>query len=143
MNSDGYTKLCDHSRLTRLDQNFVRCLNCGQSMINQQTIPKNKTRYDFTKENKSFDRNFDRNFNNIIEEIDKQNEPVYEYYTDRNWANMIKINRTVQYQSFPPKYKINVNGEDAILTDSQVKELLNDVKAIRIDEEQFKMKFGE
>jgi hypothetical protein len=141
MNLTDYSKICNHSRLTRLDRNFVRCLDCGQSMISQKKILANKTRQDFTKENKSFGRNFDRNFTNVIEETDQQNVPLLEFYTDKLLANTIIINRANQLQSYPPKYRVDINGDHALLTDEQINKLLSDINAVRINGEQLRMMY--
>lgn len=138
-----YSKICNHTRLNRIDENFVRCLDCGQSMISQQKMLMNKTRKDFTKENKSFCRNFDRNFTNIIEETDEESsQPFFEYYTDKNWINLIIINRTVQFKSNPPKYQIKINGRQLYLTDQEINKILMDIDGIKVDEQQIKMRYG-
>jgi len=143
MSNHNYSRICTHPRLDRINSDFVRCLNCGQSMISQQKMSRNKTRQDFTKENKSFDRNFDRNFTNIIEETDMNHEgsqELFDYYTDRNWANTVVINRTVQFQSNPPKYEVEINGKNTYLTADKIQELLDNIRAVRIDEGQYKMR---
>lgn len=136
----SYSRICNHRRTTRINENFIRCLECGQSLIYQVRTPSNKSRQEFTKENPSAGRNFDRNFNNFIEEADSVRGPIYEYYVDRNCVNMIMIDRQVLYRSNPPKYRIIMNGEEAILTDDQIKKILNDVRAVRIDEDQFQLR---
>lgn len=126
MNNGNYSGICNHARLTRLDNNFVRCLGCGQSFVSQKSVPANKTRRDFTRENKSFTRNFDRNFSNILEEVDTVSDaPLYEYYIDRNWTNGIIINRAVKFSSDPPKYEVDINGQTAYLDNSQIMKLLS------------------
>lgn len=142
MSNLSYSKICDHTRLSRLDNHFVRCLDCGQSMISHRKMLMNKTRKDFTKENKTFEKNFDRNFTNIIEEIDHHEPIPYDYYTDKNWVNNIIIDRTVQYLSYPPQYKITINGKQTLMDNQQINKLLDDIHAIRIDEQQFMMRFG-
>ena len=133
MNS-SYSKICNHNRLQRINSNFVRCLDCGQSMISQANMPTNKTRQDFTKENKSFIRNFDRNFSNVLEEIDDQSiKPLYEYYTDRMMVNVIIIDRQVRFQSNPPKFEVIVNDTKTYLTNDEIQKLLADANAIRVD----------
>ena len=142
MNESSYAKICTHQRLTRLNDNFVRCLNCGQSLVSQKYTPTNKTRKDFTNENKSFSRNFDRNFTNVLEETDSEsNRPRYEYYIDRNWTNGIMINRAVQFQSNPPKFEVVINGQTDYLDNEKIMKILSDLNAVRVDENQFKMKF--
>lgn len=141
--NQNYSKICTHTRLTRLNENFVRCLECGQSMISHQNIYRNKSRQDFTKENSNFVRNFDRNFSNIIEETDFPDKPIYEYYIDKNGANVVIVDKTQTYSNYPIRYKVIMNGETAIMDDTQIKDILNDIRAVRIDEEQFKQILGQ
>ena len=130
----NYSKICGHNRLQRINNDFVRCLDCGQSMISQSKVVSNKTRQDFTNENKSFVRNFDRNFSNTLEEVDDQSDnPLYEYYADRMMINKIIINRRVQFQSLPPKFEVFVNGSKTYLTNDDIQKLLIDAGAFRID----------
>lgn len=142
MSNNYYSKICNHTRLQRINNNFVRCLECGQSMISQKKHIRNKTRQDFTKENKSFIRNFDRNFSNVIEEVDEtSNTPMYEYYADKMMANKIIVNRAVAYQSLPPKYEVIVNGNKIYITDQEISKLLTDIGAIRVDQGLMKSRF--
>jgi hypothetical protein len=130
----NYSTICDHGRLQRLNGNFVRCSDCGQSMISQINIPSNKTRHDFTNENKSFIRNFDRNFSNVLEEKENQQlEPLYEYYTDRMMINVIVVDRRVKFDSNPPKFEVIVNGSKSYLTNDDIIKLLADSNAFRVD----------
>ena len=130
----NYSKICNHSRLGRIDNNFVRCLDCGQSMISQKQMISNKTSKDFTNENKYFTKNFDRNFTNVFEEVDEQSSrPLYEYYTDRTQSNHIIVNKQVQFLSNPPKYEVSVNGTTSYLTNEQILKMLGDIGAIRVD----------
>lgn len=130
-----YSTICLHQRLQRIDKNFIRCLACGQSFVNQINIPKNKTGTDFSRENKIFDRNFERNFNNVIEEKDLM--PVLiEYYADKRFLNIIVIDKTNLFSNNPPKYRVFINGNYDVLTENQIKCLLNDTKATRVDKKQ-------
>lgn len=142
MNGPTYAKICNHQRLTRLNDKFVRCLDCGQSMVSHYKMAINKRPKDFANENKSFVRNFDRNFTNVIEETDEQtNKPLLEYYVDRNWVNLVIVNRSVQFLSSPAKYEVIINGERAYLDEVKLKKLLADLNAIRVDEEQVRHRF--
>jgi uncharacterized C2H2 Zn-finger protein len=64
---DSYAPLCDHQYLFRVDDNFVRCRQCGLSFVSQKKIPRNKGAHEFIRENTTFGKNFDRHFNNIVE----------------------------------------------------------------------------
>lgn len=139
--SSLHSTICDHRRLKRINQNFVRCLDCGQSMVSQHRQPLNKTSLDFTKENKSFDRNFNRNFSNVLEETDDEfTKPLYEYYTDRMWANTIIVNRRVPFQSDPVKFEVTINGSKTYLPNAQIQKILADINAVRVDEGQLMMR---
>lgn len=135
MNNHKYVDICDHLRIKRIDNNFVRCYDCGQSMISQKNMLINKSRKDFTKENKSFVRNFDRNFTNVLEEVDENSaNPLYEYYTDRMRANIVVVNRTPQFFCQPPKFEVMINGSKSYQTDGEINKILSDINAFRIDE---------
>ncbi len=107
MYNPSYSQICNHDRLERINDNFVRCMQCGLSMISQKELVTNKGRREFTKENKNF-KNFERNFTNVLEEMEI-NKPVYDYYTDRLKANKIIVNRQVQFSSNPAKYEVKIN----------------------------------
>lgn len=144
MYNPNYSKICYHSRLSRMDDNFVRCMECGQSMISPKVVLGNKTRKQFTDENKTFNKNNNRNFTNIIEEMDQQSKiPRYEYYTDRNFANIIIINRMAQFSSDPPVYQVIINGEKAYISNDEIKKLLLDTNVFRVDKELIVGKFGQ
>lgn len=134
---ENYSTICNHNRLTRLDDNFVRCLKCGLSMVNQKNILTNKNSRDFVKENGSFIKNFDRNFNNVIEEIDElAKRPIYEYYIDRNCLNLIIVNRSSYLNSNPLRFEVIINGKKTYLDNTQFKKVLTDINAVRIDKYQ-------
>lgn len=138
----NYSIICQHNRLQRIDKDFVRCLECGQSMISQSEIKCNKSRRDFTKENKNFLNNFDRNFSNVLEETDEMtNVPLFEYYADKSLMNKIIINRQVKFNSQPSKYQVQVNDTMSYLTEVDIRKLLSDINAIRIDPTLAKDKF--
>jgi hypothetical protein len=130
----SYSRVCDHYRLKRINNNFVRCIDCGESMISQTTITNNKSSKDFSKENPSFARNFDRNFTNILEEIDNEyQEPIIEYYTDGLHVNKIIVERRRIFQTNPAKYAVKINGNKYYLTNDEIKKVLTDIQAIRIN----------
>jgi hypothetical protein len=51
---DSYAPLCDHQYLFRVDDNFVRCRQCGLSFVSQKKIPRNKGAHEFIRENTTF-----------------------------------------------------------------------------------------
>lgn len=137
-----YSIICYHNRIERINKDFIRCLDCGQSIVNQENILHNKSKSDFIKENKSFENNFDRNFSNVIEEMDIVKEPLpLEFYTDKYLKNFIIIDRTIRFRAYPPKYNVNINGQEQFLTENKIKEILNTIQAIKIDEKQFRLRF--
>ncbi len=134
MNYSTFSLVCGHPRTERIDNDFVRCLYCKQSFVQQRKKPVNRTQHDFIKEDSSFMKNFDRNFSNIVENT---TVPKLEYYTDRMAMNTIMINRVNKYRSQPIKFDVVVNGERALLTDKQISKLLTDIYAVRIDKDQY------
>lgn len=132
-----HSKICNHDRIKRLDDNFVRCLSCGLSYINQRKHIYNKTREEFTKENKSIDRNFHRNFTNIIEEEEEHPPLPFEFYADKNLTKMIIVDKNVNYGSYPIKYNVTINGNTKLLTVPQIKQILDGIEAVQITELEF------
>ena len=134
MNKDSFAKICDHRRIKRIDDNYVRCYDCGQSFVNQANTISNKTQHDFVKENNYFLKNFDRNFTNVIEQKDHENkeQPINEYYRDSSGHNRIQINRVPVFNSYPHKYEVYINGSKYYLTSEHIKTILNEYKARRV-----------
>lgn len=141
MLNSSFSGLCDHSRIKRLNENFVRCTKCGQSMIRQEDVSMNKNGQEFARENKSFQRNFDRNFSNVIEEVDRAGPAPIDFFINPNNNDYLIVDRTVMNNSNPPKFKINYNGNITVATNDQVNEISQKIKAIRVDQEQFKYLF--
>jgi len=134
----NFSKICYHDKTRRINNEFVKCIDCGQKIINIQKHITNKTRNDFTQENKSFHKNFNKNFSNEIDFDDENSKYVrVEYYADRNRVNNIIVNRLNKYFSDPPKYDVDLNDNKILLNDMQIDKLLRDTNAIRIDERQF------
>uniref|UniRef100_A0A6C0CAW0 Uncharacterized protein n=1 Tax=viral metagenome TaxID=1070528 RepID=A0A6C0CAW0_9ZZZZ len=134
----NFSKICYHDRTTRINNEFVKCVDCGQKIISIQKHIANKTRDDFTRESKVFHKSFDKNFSNEIDFDDEDSKYVrVEYYVDRNRVNNIVVNRLNKYFSNPPKYDVNINDKKTLLTDVQIDRLLRDTNAMRVDEHQF------
>lgn len=137
MNSAKYL-FCNHPHLKRIDKNFVKCLDCGQSIVNQQVLQKNKSSYDFAKENEKIIKNFDRHFTNNFIDESMSDEQRFEYYTDRRGnGNSIKINRKIAYYSDPPQYEIIINSSKTYLPDIEISSILRSIDAIKIDEDTY------
>lgn len=130
MNNDtSYWNICDHPRLTRINDNFVRCLTCGCDLISQKKIPRNKTVHDFTAENRSLLKS-NKFFNNLVE--NKSDSDMLSYYTDKDGINTVTIDWSNRSQKRPPQYIVIVNGIVTQLTEREINKLLSDLKAIRI-----------
>lgn len=133
-----YSSICDHPRLKRVSNDFVRCLKCGQSIISQKQLATNKSSLDFATENSNVIKNFDRNFSNVIEETDAEStRPQNEYYIDRTRSNYVIVNKQNVLRSQPAKFEVSVNNSKSYLTDNQIRQLLNDISAIRTDKSVF------
>lgn len=65
-NRMSYSPLCYHDKLERIDDTYVRCIICGESMVNQQYLQKNKRMEDFPDELFKATRSFDNKFSNIV-----------------------------------------------------------------------------
>lgn len=128
-----YSKICNHSRIKRIDDNFVRCYDCGLSIVNQRILKSNKSREDFVDENKSFLKNFDRNFSNVIEENDHEtdNTPIYEYYKDKDGYNKLLLNKVPMFNSYPHKYEVYINDSKYYLTQDHIKKIITNYKMFR------------
>lgn len=142
MSDPFFSGRCNHDRMKRIDNNFIKCTKCGHSVISQVNQLRNKTRHEFTTENKSFQRNFERNFTNVLSEVEKIGPVPLEYYTDVNNLNYVIVDRTVLFDSNPPKFKINFNGNIVTVTNDRLNDSLQKIRAIRIDEQQFNYVFG-
>lgn len=143
MSDPFFSGRCNHTNMKRIDNNFVRCTKCGHSAISQLNPLKNKTRQEFTTENKSFNRNFERNFTNVLSEVERAGPAPLEYYTDVNNLNYIIVDKTPLFDSNPPKFKINFNGEVVSITNEKLNDVLTRIRGIRVDEQQFNYIFGD
>lgn len=142
----NFSSLCSHRRLVRVDKHFDKCLDCEQTIINHMyNNLRNKTRQEFTRENNSFDKNFDKNFSNKVDIYDSEKsenslssyQSANEYYCDRKFANIIKIDRQTVVYSTPRKYIVYVNGLSTTLLEDQIQELLASTGSVRIDVSQY------
>ncbi len=132
-----FSKICYHEKNKRIDNNFVKCLICGQKIVKILDPITNKTRQDFTNENKNINKKFDRHFSNEIPDDEDSSMLRVEYYADRNRVNNIIVNRSIKYFSDPPKYHVSINGEKVLLNDLQIDKMLLDTNVMRMDEQQF------
>jgi hypothetical protein len=131
-----FSNFCYHEKTKRIDNNFVKCILCEQKMINIETPITNKTRQDFTNENKTFAKKFDRHFSNEIKEEVNDFSKV-EFYADKNRVNNIIVNKTIKYYGDPIKYHVTINGEKIVLDEFQIDKLLLDTNVMRMDTYQF------
>lgn len=129
----NYSKLCNHDHIKRIDKNFIKCLDCGQSIINQSSLPRNKTPIDFVNENKIPQSFSNKIFSHVSYDENRNIIPKYEYYRDRNNLNEIIINWADHLYTRPIKFKTIVNSENNYLTKNEIKQLLFDVRAHRVN----------
>lgn len=137
-----YSTFCPHKRVVRVDNNFMRCNDCGRSFVDQLNAPKIKTMEDFVREDSSFQRNFNRNFNNEIEQTESYGPVPIEYYVDKNFINRIIVKWERIYGSNPAKYTLTLNGNQSSMTDAQIRELIQNTRAIKISKEQYDQIIG-
>jgi hypothetical protein len=136
----SYSSVCSHPRIERVDSNFIRCMQCGESMIYSQNISRNKTVYDFVEKNNPMLKNFDKHFSNIVEEIPIKSSdtrhkinPNYEYFSDKLGINKIRINKNPRKYSYPAKYEVLINNIKVLLDRNEIQKLLIDIKAVKIE----------
>lgn len=136
----SYSFFCYHESTKRIDDVYVKCNNCGLTIISMLQEPKNKSLADFTRENKQF--NPSRYNDNIIR--DQYQKSTIEYYVDKSFLNKIYIDRSdksVQYKSIDSnaiiKYLVNINGSNEYYTNDEILDLLKQISATRITKEQY------
>lgn len=123
-----YSKVCYHSNVRRIDNDFVRCIDCNQSVINKLSNITNKKSTDFTSTN----RHFNRNFSNELPPLDQIAPGYLEYYADIHGVNRIIVDRTNRYFGTPVTYNVTINDEKIVLDDDKINHLLALSKANRI-----------
>lgn len=124
-----FSKVCYHDRTKRINATAVKCIDCGQTIINKVMRDENKTSKDFVQEKSH--RNFDRNFSNDFTTSEPQQQKL-EYYIDLNGVNKIIINVSNPYRTNQPKYNVIVNGETVILTEAEINKLIRDTNVHKI-----------
>lgn len=127
-----YSKICYHTRSERIDDQFIKCFDCGQSFVKPKTEIKNKRCIDFSSENSQFDKNYERNFTNNVEAPTEYGPAPIEYYIDKTGQNKIIVDRKNQFDSNPQKYRVIINNQDCILTNDKIQTLIKNTKARRI-----------
>ena len=124
----SYGGLCSHSSVRRINNNFIMCNQCGETIVNQLKAPVNKNIKDFTRENRSFMKKQD----NV-----PQTRKMLEYYTDHHGLNHIVIDRSSTTRYSPHKYRVNINGVESWLSNDDIRELLAQSSAMRVDKTAF------
>lgn len=127
-----YSRICYHSRSERINDQFIKCFDCGQSFVKPKNEIKNKRCSDFSVEDTQFNRNYERNFTNNIEAPIEYGPAPIEYYTDKNNQNKIIIDRKNNFESDPQKYRVIINNKECILTEDKIQTLIRDTKVRRI-----------
>lgn len=141
------TTICNHERFRRTDKNFISCIDCSTSWIKPLKELQNKKQSDFVREDQTFNKHFTRNFNNKFESetdwnekymstIEEQNkerskiQPVV--FRSENGTVEIVIDKNIQLESVPIKYKTVINGEMSFQTEADLRQYLHKLKAFRI-----------
>jgi hypothetical protein len=136
--NNNFCSLCSHSRINRINNDFIRCLTCGESFPNKLITHKNKTIQDFAKESPGFMKNFDRNFTNVIDQNDiYYDEPNYEYYVDASFLNKIIVDKKNLFNSDIPTYRVNINNKVHNIDSEKLQHILDKIGAIKIDKRAF------
>lgn len=134
----SYSNLCYHDRIERIDDTFVQCLQCGESMVNQSYLPSNKRMSEYKSENDRVIRNFDRNFTNIINTAVPKSPIKNDYYVDRKGMNRVIVDRNRVVQTIPPKYHVVINDNKLLLSEKDIKDVIRRIKGQQVNEQLFK-----
>lgn len=128
-----YSILCGHYMNKRINDNFVKCTECGEIIVNQKNIVSNKSQKNFVNENKNYTKNFDRNFSNLIKSEDNIVDDTNLYYTNRDRTIFFTINPTPITKNSRNIYEIRINGACYYLTNEQIEKILIKYGAIKIE----------
>jgi hypothetical protein len=141
---NSFAGLCSHSRLKRLDQNFVKCVDCGESQIKPVEPTRDELMQKYMDENRFFDDNFIRNFDNKYvpqKEWEKSHglhhkETTskslsymggYHTYSARDGRMEILVESTMQESSDPkvePQHAVRVDGRWFSMSSRELKNFL-------------------
>jgi hypothetical protein len=128
-----YNQLCDHKRLKRIDRDYVLCLGCGESFVNQKKPPRNVTASEIVSQNQGSLQHYDKYFTDKIE----VKEPVrkkasYYYYSDPTGVNNIKVSTKPNFTGVESFYDIWINGVKETMSVSDINKLLSRINCKRV-----------
>jgi endogenous inhibitor of DNA gyrase (YacG/DUF329 family) len=123
-----WSVICDHEYVHRINKDFVKCATCGETIVYAQKPLVNKKPIDFIQADPSFMKST-KTLNNSRKQQTNTNtgsnsNPNY-YYTDRTGFNAIAVNGGSN--------KISINGKPVNVDSTDLKNWLNNIKAIRVD----------
>ncbi len=122
----NYSTICNHNRVERINDNFIKCLQCNETIINQLMSPTNKSTYDFVRENKSFMRNTSKNPYNVVELTPQNHQEVF---MDQHGINKVIVSRQGLSDG---TYPVTINNVKYYLTKPEIEKVLTGIGAIRI-----------
>lgn len=93
----NYSSLCDHSNLERVDDNFVNCMDCGESFVSQKLVKNNKRSHDFIRENEDLVEYLDRDSD------DRRHRPRSPFFDPGSPSNRPPSNRPPSNR--PPSHR--------------------------------------
>jgi|GEM_PF-6333355 len=148
-----FSTICDHQKIKRIDEDFVKCVDCGMSLVDPLIEDKVMKMQDYVKENRSFDRHFNRNFDNNFpseaewdSRVGKQNtlnpNPLTSkgIFGSNNQSSGLSRYRSsdgtteviVDYSLLgkPARHHVRVNGKWTYASPEEVKKYLMQINAI-------------
>lgn len=127
-----YDVYCRHPRTRRIDDNFVLCLACGESYVDQTKVQNNKTINDFIRESKHFDRHVTRNRNNNIISHDYPIRQKDTYYMDSMGVNTVVVHNPPDEDSL---YQVTINNKKRMMYYADIAKIIQQIKAFRVSKD--------
>lgn len=90
---------CDHDKIVRIDDKFVRCLNCKKAIVNHKVMETNRSRFYYERENENVLKNFRKYHQaNMVDDLSKDLEKIRQkpksskrYYTNKEGNTLMEI----------------------------------------------------
>lgn len=90
---------CHHDKIVRIDDKFVRCLQCKKSIVNYKVMDTNRSSFYYEKEHSDVIKNFNKYHradivDNVINDVEKIKRPTKSstnYYTNKEGDILAKI----------------------------------------------------
>jgi hypothetical protein len=147
----GFANLCGHNHTKRIDKDFIKCTNCGESFIQTLGFDHDQKMNAYIEENRVFDDQFNRNFDNTFipkQRWEKQYGSVirdrpsesmeylggYVTYSGKDGRTEILVETESRAQNdprAPPQHKVRLNGQWTTMSTSELKKYLSRVGAVR------------